>query len=187
MLYTGENNWGFNIEYYDKDSDKNWWKNGCNISITYEEYFASVDKDQLVHTKSGDATLFDIKGEEIKKIRVFTHNVIKVEFTEELEIVNVDRIIQTPNFIRLVALHELGHGFGLDHLIVECTSFCMSVDGGYSHDDAMKSIMYWSIRDNDNDFISDKDLGAIVQLYSEDGWGDHNRDGLKLYWWDASK
>ena len=69
------------------------------------------------------------------------------------------------NDIRNIVLHELGHGFGLEHYYV--TSNCMEVECDYS------PIMYSSIDVFEGEVknVTEKDIKMMIRIYGEDGFG----------------
>lgn len=77
----------------------------------------------------------------------------------------VDWRMIPPNDTRNIILHELGHGFGIEHYYV--TSDCREVECDYS------PIMYHSIDVFEGEVknVTQKDLDMMIRIYGEDGFG----------------
>jgi len=69
------------------------------------------------------------------------------------------------NDIRNIVLHELGHGFGLEHYYV--TSDCREVECDYS------PIMYSSIDVFEGEVknVTERDIQMMIRIYGDDGFG----------------
>ena len=83
-------------------------------------------------------------------------------------ITNVKNIIPLPaTDIRNIALHELGHGLGMEHYYVETD--CRFEDCDYS------SIMYGTMKlfIDEPKYVTDKDIQSMIVIYGEDGFGNH--------------
>ena len=182
--YTNEpNGWDFDIRYYNNTEHKDipYQDFNCDIHIRYGLTYVTDDPKKK---RAGEMFAFDYPYS-YALIEVYTHRLDSILLNEHSQITNMNITQRNVNTIRIIVTHELGHAFGLNHLIQECQGLCVKLRGAYVNADAEISIMYAgvSIEHQNRTGIKDVDLRAIITKYSDDGWGGYNRMGTTMYWW----
>jgi len=180
---SGTRNWDFDVVYRESWEYRGhpYWQFDCDVTITFESYFYSMETKK---SKAGTTGIF-LTGDRVwRDITVYMNQVLGSDlFGDDGE---VNTTFRSSLEIEYIVSHELGHAFGLDHLVVECFTVCLTMNN-YDSDKAKISIMYKRIsHDIERDGVTDRDVKAIIQYYSEDGWGEHNRYGLQMYWWNTN-
>ena len=136
----------------------------CNIMINFE-------KENLKSNAVGTTSIqFNNSHHKYMFINVYLEhsasNSITIDGSEGTFKISVGKIILTPNVVRNVVLHEIGHSLGLLHF-----EFNTPLKVGERGID--RSAMYYSIKINDkNEILTLKipDIQMIKELYGEDGW-----------------
>ena len=80
--------------------------------------------------------------------------------------ISLNKIVLTPNLVRNVVLHEMGHALGLEHYVI--TTPLRIGEHGID-----RSSMFWSINITNNEQTLEVKLPEILMLkeiYGEDGW-----------------
>lgn len=141
----------------------------CNIMINFEK--TNEQKKSAIGTTS---IVFNNSNHKFMFINIYlehptTSKNVKITIGEETTgtfTVGIKNIILTPNQVRNVVLHEMGHGLGLLHY--EITNPLKPGEHGTD-----RSSMYYSIDLNDKEQWLEVKLPEILMLkeiYGEDGW-----------------
>jgi len=140
----------------------------CNVMINYEETNTesnALGTTSISFNNSYHKYMFINVYLEISQIS--NTLIIKEGTMGEFKKLDV-KVTLSPNTIRNIVLHEMGHAVGLEHYYVK-TPFNTGERG------TDRSAMYFSMDINEPEnilYVQPPDIAMIVELYGEDGWKD---------------
>ena len=142
----------------------------CNIMINYEkenelENSSAVGTTSIKFNNSNHKYMFiNIYLEHISSPS--NSKIIIGEGSTGTFTITLNKIVLTPNLVRNVVLHEMGHALGLEHYHISSPL----KPGEHGID---RSSMYYSININDNEQtleVKQPEILLLKEIYGEDGW-----------------
>ena len=142
----------------------------CNIMINYEKE-NELDNSSAVGTTS---IKFNNSNHKYMFINIYLEHktspsnskIIIGEGSTGTFTVSLKKIVLTPNLVRNVVLHEMGHALGLEHYVI--TSPLRIGENGID-----RSSMFWSINITNNEQtleVKQPEILLLKEIYGEDGW-----------------